>query len=234
MGVPRRVDVGKTYADVPESAEAGRRYDIRSFAAIVVPGTCQGSIQWLCLYQPERELRATDEQLIWLSHFTRHMAEALRVNQIVHAPPRPWSSDEGVAAVEASTGKLIRADDTFLKSVMDEWLGFDGLVLPPLVRKLWNTVNHKFVFIGRRTRLEGHRCGELVYVCARQVIGSGRLTNRQFEVASLYTQGLGSKEIARRLNISHATVRNHLAIAYATLGVHEKMAMAERMRTLFS
>ena len=233
MGTVARVDVGKTYANVPESVEAGRRYDIRSFAVIAVPGAGKGSIQWLCLYQPERELLATESQLLWLSHFAPHMAEAFRINQLLHQGPHPWSSDEGLAVVEASTARLIRADDTFLKGARNEWPSFDGWDLPIVIRRLWDE-NPNFDFHGRCIRLDGHRSGGLVYLRARKVTGPGRLTKRQLEIARLYIEGLATKEIARRLNISHATVRNHVAMACEALGAHGKLDMAVRVRAMLA
>lgn len=43
------------------------------------------------------------------------------------------------------------------------------------------------------------------------------LTARQHEIMALLAQGLSNKEIARRLSLSHFTVRNHIAQVFRAL-----------------
>ncbi len=45
-----------------------------------------------------------------------------------------------------------------------------------------------------------------------------RLTSRQKQVLELVAQGLGGKEIATQLGISHQTVRNHFVGIHRALG----------------
>ncbi len=46
-----------------------------------------------------------------------------------------------------------------------------------------------------------------------------RLSPRQREVLTLMAQGLGRREIANRMGLAPETVRAHLSMAYARLGV---------------
>jgi PAS domain S-box-containing protein len=48
----------------------------------------------------------------------------------------------------------------------------------------------------------------------------GQLTPRERDILGLVCQGLGDKEIARRLDISHSTARNHVARIYRKIDVH--------------
>lgn len=50
------------------------------------------------------------------------------------------------------------------------------------------------------------------------------LTPREAELLSLLTQGLSNRELGRRLFISEATVKTHLAHIYAKLGVDSRAA----------
>lgn len=50
------------------------------------------------------------------------------------------------------------------------------------------------------------------------------LTPREAELLSLLTQGLSNRELGRRLFISEATVKTHLAHIYAKLGVETRAA----------
>jgi PAS domain S-box-containing protein len=50
------------------------------------------------------------------------------------------------------------------------------------------------------------------------------LTRRELEILRLLTQGLGTPDIADRLHVSRATVRNHVQSVFAKLGVHSRLA----------
>jgi DNA-binding NarL/FixJ family response regulator len=49
------------------------------------------------------------------------------------------------------------------------------------------------------------------------------LTAREAEVLRLVSEGLQNKEIAHKMGISHATVRNHVHNILEKLGVHSKL-----------
>jgi DNA-binding NarL/FixJ family response regulator len=53
--------------------------------------------------------------------------------------------------------------------------------------------------------------------------GWGKLTARQLEIVSLLCEGLSNKQIARRLQISHGTVKVHVANIFRTLGVSTRL-----------
>jgi DNA-binding NarL/FixJ family response regulator len=61
-----------------------------------------------------------------------------------------------------------------------------------------------------------------------------RLTIREAEVVGLVADGLGNKEIARRLGITEATVKAHLGVAFSKLGARNRtqvaLAVYERRR----
>lgn len=59
--------------------------------------------------------------------------------------------------------------------------------------------------------------------------GNGALTRRQREVASLIAAGLSNKQIARRLLIEHATVKNHVHTILVKLGVNRRDQVGRRL-----
>lgn len=59
-----------------------------------------------------------------------------------------------------------------------------------------------------------------------------RLTARERDVLTYLAGGMTARQIARRLEISAATVRKHLEHAYAKLGVHDRLTATIRMREL--
>ena len=56
------------------------------------------------------------------------------------------------------------------------------------------------------------------------------LTSREREILALVVQGLSNKEIAARLNIEVATVKNHVHSVLIKLHVHSRGEAAERVR----
>lgn len=80
---------------------------------------------------------------------------------------------------------------------------------------------------GVRQVLRGHGCHVLAAdsdaAASHEV---GQLTERQREILACVCEGLTYKEIARRLGISNATVRNHVCRIFHTLGVHSRTEAA--------
>jgi PAS domain S-box-containing protein len=61
------------------------------------------------------------------------------------------------------------------------------------------------------------------------------LSRREIEILTLMSRGLGTRDLAARLDISRATVRNHIQSLFTKLGVHsrlEAVALATRRHSL--
>jgi DNA-binding NarL/FixJ family response regulator len=58
------------------------------------------------------------------------------------------------------------------------------------------------------------------------------LTRRQIEILSLVADGVGTEDIARRLWLSTATVRNHVARTLRALGAHSRVEAVAKARRL--
>ena len=61
--------------------------------------------------------------------------------------------------------------------------------------------------------------------------GDQKLTRRQREIAALISEGLSNKQIARRLSIQQATVKNHVHNIFAKLGLSHRDEVATLVRT---
>jgi two-component system, NarL family, nitrate/nitrite response regulator NarL len=66
----------------------------------------------------------------------------------------------------------------------------------------------------------------------RREPGNGPLTPRQREIASLIADGLSNKQIARRLLIEQATVKNHVHTILVKLGVSRRDQVGPRLDAL--
>jgi DNA-binding NarL/FixJ family response regulator len=65
----------------------------------------------------------------------------------------------------------------------------------------------------------------------KHVPGDAALTPRQREIASLIASGMSNKQIARRLLIEHATVKNHVHSILVKLGVSRRDQVGRRLAT---
>lgn len=75
-------------------------------------------------------------------------------------------------------------------------------------------------------RMLGAPGGEsVIEVVLRQASAGDSLTRREHEVAKLIAEGRTHKEIARALNLSPATVRNHTSAIYQKTGVGSRAAL---------
>jgi two-component system nitrate/nitrite response regulator NarL len=63
---------------------------------------------------------------------------------------------------------------------------------------------------------------------------ANRLTSRETEVVDLIAEGLSNKQIARRLSIELATVKNHVHSILEKLEVERRTEVAARMRGMLS
>jgi DNA-binding CsgD family transcriptional regulator len=124
------------------------------------------------------------------------------------------------AAVDGR-GRLHCADAGFgdcLAMEFPQWIGPD---LPdPLRAAVQTGVDRQVVLDRVAASVEPH--GDLVLVRLRPRMAIDDLTPRQREIVELSAQGLNHKEIARRVDLSPSTVRNHIAHAYERLGVRNR------------
>lgn len=59
--------------------------------------------------------------------------------------------------------------------------------------------------------------------------GPARLTSREWEIVALLRRGLSTRQIARRLLLSPATVRSHIAAAVRKLGATDRDSMIRQL-----
>lgn len=138
------------------------------------------------------------------------------------------ASDEIDGMALASRGRLHYAGTQIFELLYRSWPEWDGLVLPaPLVARLAKAPC--------RIRLQKEHVsvsliGEHWHLVRVPGDASHRfLTPRERRVAHLFVQGMTYKEIARRVSLTPATVRNYLRNAYLSLGVKSKVELATAM-----
>lgn len=228
-GRAHAIEVAQFYQGFPELVAFGRQYGIEYFTVIAGPGLEPEHTSWLCLYRPSSMKDPTEADLRWLEAIMPHLAEAWRINVAIHTAAQQ-SNPRSFALAEAATARLLVTDDKFKRLLAAEWMGFDGGFVPSPLARYW--LDRDAVrFEGKFARFEAKKVTDLVYLSANPVERHAVLSPRLRQVAVMYAKGLSHKEIAQRIGISPATVRNEIAAAYAQLQIHSKLELLVRIGT---
>lgn len=127
----------------------------------------------------------------------------------------PDDEDSVVALLEAGASGYLTAEQPFTDLVIAVEAAWNGeLPCPP-----------------RLSAALARRIATLAADNKREA-GNGGLTPRQREIASLIADGLSNKQIARRLLIEQATVKNHVHSILVKLGVSRRDQVGPRLATL--
>lgn len=192
-----------------------------------------GLINDVALWRADQDRPFSEDERRFMQAAFPHLIEACTQNRLLHllhaATPHfagPWR-----AAASDRTGLLHVADSEFSGLLRLEWPEWVGPQLPEaLAEPLRQGEAHRFV--GQRAVFKIAPMGELLLVQARQCAPLDRLSQREREVALYTAQGLSHKEIARLIELSPATVRNHLAAACRRIGVRSKAQIAALVQSL--
>jgi DNA-binding CsgD family transcriptional regulator len=222
------IEVAQVYGRYPGLVEFGREFGIESFTLIAGPGLESEQTIWLSLYRQGSVARPTHGQLRWLEAAMPHLTEAWRINAAIHSATQR-SNPRCFALAEGATAKLLSSDDDFKIFLISEWGDFDGHVVPRCLAQSWFDRDDIF-FEGKNVRFHAKRVTNLVYLSASPMTREcDGLSPRLRQVAGMYVKGLSHKEIAQRIGISPATVRNQIAATYAQLRIHTKIELLERL-----
>lgn len=124
-------------------------------------------------------------------------------------------------------GCVVSCPDEARTLLQLEWPQWDPPALPAELMECLKS-SDALKFLGRYIAVSGACVGRslILRICSRSV--DFLLTSAQREVVDHVVNGLGTKEVAKKLNLSDYTVRNHLAAVYKKLGVRNKTELAMR------
>jgi DNA-binding CsgD family transcriptional regulator len=188
--------------------------------------------QWISLFRAKAADHCTHEEAQFLHQLAPHVMQALALNRVVHLDrlvPGHAAPQRG-AAISDLRGVVYHADPRFKELLAVEWTDWKGPALPkPLLAQLLSG-HERFagntLVVNRRVE---HR---LLFLSARPRCPADNLTDRESAIAQLIAKGNTHKEIARLLDRSPATVRNHIQSIYAKLSVDNIAGLIEALRGL--
>lgn len=156
-----------------------------------------------------------------------HLVAGFRVAQRLHLATTAAADDVRGHALVDGFGVLHSFDDRFVRLLRRQWPDWGGPRLPDAIA---DGLAARELTLPRLSVTIAERGALLALAITERPIDP--LTPAQRRVAELYAGGLTHREIAVRLGLAPATVRNQVAQAFARLGVASKLALAERLRAL--
>lgn len=203
------------------------RYRIRHVLNTCDVDPLTGLLDDIALWRAERDRPFEEADRRFMQAAFPHLIEACTRNRLTHlaSASSPRSGGPWRAAAADRAGMLHCAENRFSQLLLLEWPGWSGPRLPaPLTEAL---------AAGGERRMAGERLvfriaplHDLFLLQVRPCAEVDRLTAREREIAVYTAQGLSHKDIARLLDLSPATVRNHLATACRRLQARNKAQVA--------
>ncbi len=212
---------GKDDGDMRDYA---RRFG-RQNALMMALSTPQNAlVEWCSLFRPGEEDRFSATERQRAQHLVLHMSQGLRINRMLRQPDiegrlGDLSTDlpRGRSLMTAD-GQLMATDSAFIDACRREWREFDATRLPRAAQR--QLLDDRIAaYWGATIHLRIRRMGELALLTATPLHRASVLPARRENAATLFADGYSCKEIARMLDISPATARNHVSASYQQLGV---------------
>jgi DNA-binding NarL/FixJ family response regulator len=115
--------------------------------------------------------------------------------------------------------------------LQSEFTGWDGPLLPePLLKTFIEESNERYV--GSHITLTANRRSSMWLLWARNKQPIDDFSSRTMKLAAYFAEGHNHKEIGQMMDISPATVRNHISIIYKKLQVSNKSQLAQLLSSI--
>lgn len=207
-----------------------RRYQHEHALITACPIRETDTVQALSLYGAYENKRFSEQQRQLVQLVFPHLLEAMQINYALHIE-REKSAGAGrawAAAICDESGCFRFVEAKFAELLKAEWPNGNGRSVPAVLLAAVSDgaarlAGRYAVFVWRISR-------ELMFIKARKRLPVDALSARELTVAQHVAAGWIHKEIARALNISPATVRNHVQAIHERIGVHNNAELVAQLK----
>lgn len=185
----------------------------------------------ISLYRSDRNAPFSEEERAFKQNLMPHWIETHRTNHLFHLMNARLPPDAAgyCAAAADREGVLHLIEPEFTELLRAEWPTWRGPTLPPELHGLFDGEEGRYT--GDVLVVKSCPMDDLFMLRARRKSQVDRLSERERQVALLFSDGSTYKEIAKVLKIAPSTVRNHLNAIYIKLGVRNKAEMVSSLKT---
>ena len=185
-----------------------------------------GLIGFLSIYRRDPDQPFSAEEIETMETLIPHLAAAMRINRTMQLFRLGKEMvTETRRAICDAYGVIHRADPGFAEAIAAAWPDWQEQRLPDaFCRHLQSQPDTPFLCATHRIEINPIAGLFVLELRPRSLVD--RLGSRELETIQHFANGASYKEVARRMNISPATVRHHLRSAYKKLGVHDKTQMS--------
>ena len=214
-----------------EIRDVMRRFGIENMLATAVHDPRTRFAHWLLLYRADKDAVCTAEEVACLELLAPHVMEALAINRQIHLErlePQDAGAPMRGSAIADLRGVIYHADAAFQKLLRLQWPAWhEGSLPSPLLLHLAKGhARYTGSALVVTQRLEQH----LLFLKGRPRCRADDLTPREHTIAQMVSRGDTHKEIARILERSPATVRNHMQSIYDKLAVGNAAGLIDALR----
>lgn len=188
-----------------------------------------GLTTFLSIYRRGLDRPFSEEEKRRMEHIIPHLAAALEINRSSHLVRlQAETANTTARAICDSYGLLHQMDEGFAHVLTGEWPDWRGGKLPaPLIDHARR--GGALPYTGNVLRLQFTKVAGLYLIEVRPRALTDRLSPQELTAIRYYGEGVSYKEVARRMNLSPATVRHYLRCAYKKLGMHDKGQIASAL-----
>lgn len=184
-----------------------------------------GLIGFLSLWRKSPRHPFLEQERREMERLIPHLAEAHRICRIIYM----FQFDRVVQAGQALAlcnprGALIEAESVFLKLIAKEWRAWRGTTLPKELLPVLAQEQQNYQ--GSTVVVTAQPLGGMLLVRIRVLSVVDKLSEKQWQVALLYTRGESYRNIAHAFGLAESTVRNHIASIFKKCHVHNKSELA--------
>jgi len=211
-----------TYVYHKQFKDVLNKYDIFKLLTTLTPHENRLFLTSISLWRSKHAPQFNEAERQLKQRLTPHLIESYRLCRrfsVQRKLFKKWELNFGMATCNTD-GILFDTDQGFVDALSTDWPEWTTATLPSeLTTALASQQYYKSgSSLYRSTLIDS----DMFLLVASALNKLAHLTEREFEIAYLFSSGSDYKQIADRLAISPSTVRNHLTSIYTKLDVDSK------------